>query len=274
MGTVTAMPSSNSARPETLQEIDARITKTFNALTTMANGVVAGHVRSLIISGAAGCGKTYTMEHVLSTAKTAGKIEYGTIRGSMSPIGLYKELYTYCTEGQVLVIDDCDSVFSDLDSLNLLKAALDTSLVRKVYWNKESSILAEEGIDRNFEFDGACVFCTNIDFQAEIDRETKMSTHYSALLSRSIYVDLGIHSKLETFVRISQVALTEQFLKDNDISKEQSSKIVKWIYKNLKKMRSISIRTVLQMAAIIKTEKNWEELAEVVMLRTKGRNDD
>lgn len=268
----SVVPMPNRPIEEPLSEINTRITKTFNALTTMARGVVAGHVRSLIVSGAAGCGKTHTMEHELSKAKLAGKIEYDTIRGTMSAIGLYQALYENCTAGQVLVIDDCDSVFADLEALNLLKASLDTSPVRKVSWNKESSVLDAASIPRSFEFDGACVFCTNVDFQYEVDRESKMSAHYNALISRSIYIDLGIHSKRETFVRIQQVALTPEFLKVNAISKDQSTEIVKWIYEHLKNMRAVSIRTVLQLASIAKTEKNWKELAEVTMLRTKGRS--
>jgi hypothetical protein len=269
------MPVIEAAPPpelESLKDIDARIRRTFNALEIMAHGIVSGNIRSLIISGAAGCGKTHTMEEELSKGQKEGNIEYTTIRGTMSAIGLYKELWNHANAGQVLVVDDCDAIFSDLDALNLLKAALDTSLVRRVHWNKESSVLEAEGIPRSFEFDGAMAFITNIDFGFEVEKESKMSPHYGALLSRSIYVDLGIHTKREVLVRIGQVAFTEEFLRVNKLTAKQAKEIVGWLKEHLTKMRVISIRSVLQLAALVKTQPDdWRDLAEVVMLSSKGR---
>ena len=46
---------------ETVAEIDTRIRSTFDVLEQVAQGVISGHVRSVIVSGAAGCGKTYTL---------------------------------------------------------------------------------------------------------------------------------------------------------------------------------------------------------------------
>ena len=252
---------------EPVAQIDARIKKTFSALTRVTSGIIQGHLRSAIVSGAAGCGKTYTLEKELSAAARAGTINYQTIKGSMSPIGLYKTLFECQREGSVLLIDDCDSVFEDLDALNLLKAALDTGYTRMVHWNKESHILAGEGLERQFEFDGAAMFVTNIDFAHEVNRESKMSPHYAALLDRSIYVDLGIHSKREVLVRIGQVIYTPEFLANNKIAKAEAKEMLLWLEKNLTKLRSVSIRTILQLASLVKTDGHWKELAEVVMLK-------
>jgi len=254
---------------ESLDQIDARIKNTFTVLVKVARGLIEGNIRSVIVSGAAGCGKTYTLEHELTNAENEELISYDSVKGAMSPIGLYRKLWENREEGRVLVIDDCDSIFGDLDALNLLKAALDTTKHRKVHWNKESRILDEEGIDRSFEFDGAVVFITNIDFTAEIEQEKRMTPHYKALLSRCMYVDLGIHSKREILVRITQVMFSKQFLRDNRLGREHAQDMFKWLNKNLERVRALSIRTILQLAALVKTDADWVTLANTIMLKRR-----
>lgn len=254
---------------ESLDQIDARIKNTFTVLVKVARGLIEGNIRSVIVSGAAGCGKTYTLEHELTNAENEELISYDSVKGAMSPIGLYRKLWENREEGRVLVIDDCDSIFGDLDALNLLKAALDTTKHRKVHWNKESRILDEEGIDRSFEFDGAVVFITNIDFTAEIEQEKRMTPHYKALLSRCMYVDLGIHSKREILVRITQVMFSKQFLRDNRLGREHAQEMFKWLNKNLERVRALSIRTILQLAALVKTDADWVTLANTIMLKRR-----
>lgn len=250
-----------------MAEIDARIRKTFDALTKVTQGVINGHLRSVIVSGAPGCGKTFTLERELGAGQTANKIKYGSIKGTMSAIVLYQKLYECQTKGSVLLIDDCDEIFGDLESLNILKAALDTGDTRMVHYGKESNILAEAGITSPFEFDGSVMFVTNIDFVAEIARGSKMSAHYEALVDRAIYVDLGIHSKREVLVRIGQVVFTPEFLRDNNLTTVEAKAMMAWLNTHQKKLRTISIRTILQLAALVKTDGHWQDLAEVVMLQ-------
>lgn len=251
---------------EPFSDINDRITKTFRVLGKVAEGIVDGNIRATIVSGAAGCGKTYTMDGILSRAQSEGRIEYHTIRGAMSAIALYRELYNVREEGQVLVIDDCDSIFADLDALNLLKAALDTSKVRRVCWNKESRILDDYGIDREFEFNGAVVFITNIDFTAEVEAGKKMSPHYKALMRRCMYVDLGIHSRREILVRIGQVVFSKGFLRDNGISKDEAKRLMAWLTRNLDRVRVLSIGTMIQLAQLAQDDE-WEMMAENIILK-------
>lgn len=263
--------SQNSAQSnvvaETMAEIDARIKHTFAVLNKVANGVIDGYIKAAIISGAAGCGKTYTLEAALTKAQREGKIRYESVKGSMSAIGLYRSLFECSGEDSVLVIDDCDSIFGDIDALNLLKAALDTGKTRKVHWNKESKVLNDEGIPRSFEFQGSVVFITNIDFAKEIERDGKMSPHYEALLSRTMYLDLGIHSKREVLVRISQVVYSDTFLKENRVTKDAAKDMMAWLTANLPRIRVLSIRTILQLVTLVKTDGDWKDMAEAILLR-------
>ena len=254
---------------EKMSDIDARIRHTFAVLNKVAQGVINGHIQAAIVSGAAGCGKTYTLETALVDAEGNDRIRYQSVKGAMSAIGLYRQLFECSEPGSVLVIDDCDSIFSDLDALNLLKAALDTGKSRKVHWNKESRILDGEGVPRMFEFKGAVLFITNIDFSAEIEAEKKMTPHYKALLSRCLYIDLGIHSKREVLVRIGQVVYSDEFLGENDLKREQATLMMAWVTSNLNRVRVLSIRTILQLASLVKSDRDWASMANAIMLRTR-----
>lgn len=252
---------------ESMDAIDARIKHTFRVLDKVASGIINRHIKSAIISGAPGCGKTYSLEKALAAAASRGEIRYETVKGSMSSIGLYRCLWECSGEDCVLVIDDCDSIFSDIDALNLLKAALDTGKNRRVHWNKESRVLSDEDIPRSFEFQGAVVFITNVDFAREIEREVKMSPHYDALLSRSLYLDMGIHSKREVLVRIAQVIYSENFIRENGVSKEAAREMMGWLTTNLARVRVLSIRTILQLVQLVKTDGDWRDMAEAIILR-------
>ena len=293
--TPDAVETAGEERRESFPQIHKRIMHTFGVLNKVAQGVIGGHIRASVVSGAAGCGKTYTMEKALKRAQSDGLIAYESVRGSMSAIGLYRELWrasgeyrpmggsgeedeesgedTNYGDGKhhVLLIDDCDSIFADLDALNLLKAALDTTKTRRVHWNKESRVLDEEGVPRNFEFNGAVVFITNIDFQSEIDADKKMSPHYAALMSRCMYVDLGIHTKREIFVRISQVVFSKEFLKESGLKTEQAKEMMEWLRLHVDRVRTLSIRTILQLASLVKTDPDWQAMAEVIMLKKASR---
>jgi hypothetical protein len=111
------------------------------------------------------------------------------------------------------------------------------------------------------------VFITNIDFAKEVERETKMSPHYEALLSRSMYVDLGIHNRREVLVRVGQVIYSDTFLKENGITKEAAKEMMAWLTANLARVRVLSIRTILQLVQLVKTDGSWQDMAEAIMLK-------
>jgi hypothetical protein len=256
---------------EGMAEINERISHVFRVLNKVSLGIIRGHIRSAIVSGAAGCGKTYSLESAFTKAEAAGTIVFRPVNGAMSAVNLYKLLYECNGENHVLQIDDCDSIYSDLEALNLLKAALDTGKKRMVHWNKESNVLDNDGIPRSFEFKGSVVFITNCDFVREIDRESKMSVHFSALMSRCMYVDMGIHNKNEIFVRMMQVVRSDEFLKNNGLTLTAANEMIKWLHVNLAKVRVLSIRTIIQLVGLVKTDGHWQDMAEVLMLEKRSR---
>ena len=54
--------------PETDDEIKARLTKTFRVYDKITKGIINKKIRSSIVVGASGCGKTYSAEKALMEA--------------------------------------------------------------------------------------------------------------------------------------------------------------------------------------------------------------
>ena len=132
----------------------------FEILDDMTKALVRGDIRSLIVTGPPGVGKSYGVEEQLNKGSLFGdmagqKRRFEVVKGAMTALGLYAKLYQYSAKGDVVVFDDCDSVLLDDLSLNLLKAALDSGKKRMIYWNAESNKLRAEGIPDSFEFKGS-----------------------------------------------------------------------------------------------------------------------
>ncbi|CAM0061533.1 unknown function [Vibrio phage F86] len=256
---------------ETIEQIEERITEAFDAMDIFTVGAIAGHVKSLIISGAAGVGKTFTLEKELNQAEEDGQIDFKKVAGTCSGIGLFTKLWECRKPGSVLLLDDVD-VFKDEDQLNLLKAALDTGDERWVSWMKASSYLEDKGIEQEFLFEGTVIFISNKDFDRELQANTKLSPHFDALISRSIYLDLGVHTKEEIMVRIKQVVANTSMLENVGIDAEQIGELLAWIETHMLELRTLSLRTCLQIANMMLTSPNkWEMLAKMTMLSKKRK---
>lgn len=261
---------SNPVAPtRSVEELKKIIAERFDIMGVITDGVISGNIRSLMISGAAGVGKTYELEQRLDAALLADKIK-GThlIKGSVSAIGLYCTLFENRKKGQVLILDDAD-VFDDEQTMNILKGALDTSVTRKICWNKASSYLADAGIPQSFNYEGQVVFLTNIDVETAIEKNNKNAPHLKALVSRSVFLDLGIHTNEQILIRIEQVLATSKMASDLKLSPAECAQLVGWMQQNINKMRSVSLRSVIQAAGFMKTTSDWQRIANATML--KGR---
>jgi hypothetical protein len=183
----------------------------------------------------------------------------------MSAIGLYAKLYQYADKDNVIVFDDCDSVLLDDLSLNILKAALDSKKTRRIHWNTDSYKLRNEGIPDSFEFKGSAIFITNIKFDNV--KSKKLRDHLEALESRCHYIDLTIDSERDKMLRIKQI-VGDGMLDEYQISQEKKDDIVDFIDINKKRLRELSLRTVLKVADLAKAfPDRWEAMAENTVMK-------
>jgi len=249
---------------ESDDEIIERIRERFDMLKDMTKAVKKGDVRAMIVSGPPGVGKSHGVEEVLDRYKMMEQLgadsKYTVVKGAMSPIGLYVKLHDYKDKDNVIVFDDCDAIFEEPLALNILKAALDSKKTRTIHWNTDSFKLRNEGVPNSFEFKGSAIFITNLDFR-DI-KSKKIRSHLEALESRCHYMDLTITTEREKMLRIKQVirdGMLDTYKLDDEIKEE----IIDFVDINKKRLRELSLRTVLKVADLaVAFPTKWEAMAE------------
>jgi len=261
-----------AAAARTDEQILAELEERFSVMSILTKGVVHRNVRALTITGAPGVGKTYTVESILHDAKEMQNINYEIVRGTLSALNLYMLAYKFRNEGDVIVLDDADSIFHDEEALNILKGMCDSSATRRISYMKEAWQLAEADIPKSFEFSGSIIFISNLDFQRFVDEQgmNKNAQHFEALMSRSMYLDLRLHSRSEIGVWVEHIAKSTRIFAREGLTEEQGEQVLSFLRKYRDGLRELSIRTLLKTSQLVKTDENWERLAKVILV--KGRN--
>jgi predicted AAA+ superfamily ATPase len=258
---------------ETDEEAMDRIASRFQILDEMSAACINSDIRAMIVSGPPGVGKSFGVEQQLEKAsmfdKIAGKkLRYEVVKGAMTALGLYAQLYRYSDKKNVLVFDDCDSVFGDELALNILKAALDSGKRRRICWNSDSRLLRDEGIPNSFNFNGSAIFITNLKF--ENVRSKKLQDHLEALESRCHFIDLTIDTQRDKMLRIRQVDRDAEggLFADYNFQNGEGAEVLDFMQTNQKKLREMSIRMALKLADLIKiSPRNWKALAESTCMK-------
>ena len=251
-----------------------RIKTRFDILDDMSRATIGGDIRAMIVSGPPGVGKSYGVEQQMEKASlfdqlTNSRCRFEVVKGAMTALGLYAVLYKYSDAKNVLVFDDCDSVFADDLALNILKAALDSGKTRKICWNSDSSLLNREGIPNSFEFKGSAIFITNLKF--ENIKSKKLQDHLEALQSRCHFLDLTIDNDRDKMLRIKQVDrdCPNGLFGDYKFKNNEGDMIFNFMEENAHKLREVSMRMALKIADLFKIQKNdnWKMLAESTCMR-------
>jgi hypothetical protein len=261
-----------SSVEQTVEETDAaiieRLRVRFDQLEDMTKAVKSGAIRAMIVSGPPGVGKSHGVEKVLDRyqmIETLGGIKkYEVVKGAMSAIGLYVKLYKYSAKDCVIVFDDCDSIFSDELSLNILKAALDSKKRRMIHWNTDSHKLRNEGVPDQFCFEGSAIFITNLKFDKA---RGKIREHLAALESRCHYMDLTINTEREKLLRIRQIT-ADGMLADYGFDSAVVEQIIEFVEQNRARLRELSLRTVVKIADLVAAFPNtWRAYAENTVMK-------
>jgi len=178
----------------------------FSNLERLTKMVGRGIQPSLVITGGAGLGKTYLVKKTLTDMGLEEAKQFVHFKGRATAAGLFVTLYE--NSDKIIVLDDCDSVFKDMDAVNMLKAALDSYDTRKLSYISTKPLKDAYGdpVPRHFEFTGKIIFISNIS-QSKLD---------DAIKSRSFVSDISMNTK-QMFKRIDD-------LKD-DIEKKIPSEV-------------------------------------------------
>lgn len=276
---------------ETDDEIRNRLIERFEILQQLTRDVAIGSNKGLVIWGASGVGKSFEVEAALNRDSLIDKLafnagaddqdsrridrqghfkpRYQIVKGYSTAPALYTTLYEYSESNETLVFDDCDSVLGDETSLNLLKAALDTSNRRIIQWRSNSRNATDA--PNSFEFKGAVIFITNINFEKIVGKGTsKLCPHLEAIMSRCLCLDLTIDTNREKLIRIDHVCRDLRMLElQHGLDPIQVEEVLAWTSTNANKFRELSLRKVGQLATLRKSNQNWQRVAEITLLRQR-----
>lgn len=257
------------AKEETDEEVKNRLRSRFQILNEMTKAVKRGDVTALIVSGAPGVGKSHGIEQVMQYYETLEMLgmerKHEFVKGNMSAIGLYVKLYNMREKDNVLIFDDCDAIFEDVLSLNILKAALDSKPKRTINWNTDSHKLRSEDIPDSFTFEGGAIFITNVKFSNI--RSKKLRDHIEALESRCHYLDLTIDTPRDKMLRIEQV-IEDGMLDQYDFDDDMITTVMEYIENNKDKFRELSLRTVVKLIDLVRAfPETWQDVAVLTLMR-------
>jgi hypothetical protein len=218
---------------------------------------------SVVVSGAGGLGKTYTVRQALQHSGLEDftlNTEEGTeidrsnsfvfIKGFSTPKALYRSLYA--NNNSVIVYDDCDSILGNDVALNILKAGLDSYDKRVISWGAENRG-KDDDLPQQFEFTGQIIFITNLPAD-DIDQSIR---------SRSLMVDVSMTTQ-ETVDRMGEIIRKRSFLPEYSMEIKNDSLAFIDLYKDSAK--ELSLRTLITICKIRSEfgDQDWMRMAEYI----------
>lgn len=274
------------------------INERFAAAGRFVKAVIAGAVKSTILYGTGGVGKTY---EVTKRLDMAGKVQYNEdknqpanllgkegggegdeeveeqpeegvkstnydwikVTGYMSTPEVYKLMFEH--NGKTLVFDDCDRVLQDGNTVNLFKGALDTSGDGTIFYGTKSGVKSEGGgkLPKSFQFTGKAIFISNLS-NDQVPQPIK---------SRALRADLTM-SPQQTIERLKFIAKNQKtgeltnlhFKGVPSYTHKEMSDIIDFLDKHKNNTSDLNVRTVGAMLAIKKIAdaegEDWRKDAE------------
>lgn len=244
--------------PQELNIIN-KISQNLSSTMQILDCIVDHHnpINSMIVSGAPGTGKSWNIKNKLQHLHNQGMINLSACTGKSSTGGLYEALYNARHKYSVLLLDDVE-VFDSEDKINILKAALDTNPIRNISWMTRTS----SHLPQSFDFHGAVIFITNNNIKEDLKKNSNLSVHLNAILSRSIFVDLEIHDKMTIKLHVLNVLINSPMLKSLKLNEHQINEIIHFIHHYGESINDLSLRTpVLLSGLITKFPQQWQNIA-------------
>ncbi|MBT8567386.1 ATP-binding protein [Polynucleobacter paneuropaeus] len=239
-----------------IQEDFSDLEQRYASVESYIEKMSQGSLRSLIINGPPGVGKTFSVESYLKK-HALGK--YKLVAGHMTTLSLYGNLYHYRDAGSVLVLDDIDSVLSKIEGVNILKAAMDTKPCRRINWESPSGLLNKLNLPTAFDFKGSVILISNIGFGSA---GGKIGAHLDALKDRSYSLTIANNSRESLFKQLRFMVMQKNLLGSFSLSAKQIQDILEYVESNMELLPKISLRVAIKLAQLVKeSPDNWNQMA-------------
>lgn len=221
----------------------------FDTARITALAVSNGKIKSFVLAGPAGVGKSFGIEKAL---KDRQNIVF--VGGHVSNGGLYTILFNNRFNDKTIVFDDSDSILQSEISLGLLKHALESKPIRHIAWVSQARLKNYDGseLPPDFDFEASIIFLSNLNLSQIAEKNTKLSPHIEAIISRSVYLDAYkiFDSPRAFLVRINE--LKGYIFKAEKINPTGASIISEFINTHYLELRELSLRLIVKLSQIYK----------------------
>jgi len=254
--------------------VEFDVNERFTFLADYVDMVAQREMKSMMVVGEGGLGKSYTVmsqlaknglkefsvhseDFEIGSSMNEGSMKktFVVVKGYSTPKGLFRTLYE--NRNRLVVFDDCDSILRDDVASNLLKAALDSYDKRIVTWNAES--FGESDLPKSFEFTGAVIFISNM----------PMHKVPQPIISRSAPADVSM-SRVEIISRMRQIVAEGEFM--SDVSMLFKTEALDFIASHLNnpQVKTINLRTLIMVTTNRKCKpERWQRLSLSAMMAAR-----
>jgi hypothetical protein len=241
-------------------EQEAAISQHYNSIANIVGAFAKGGLgkRGLIINGPAGGGKT---EVVRQTLDAAGS-KYHLLKGTLSAPELFIRIYKHAKDSnQILVIDDTDVCFNDVEMSDILKAALDPSS-GEMFYGKRSHYLRHDGVPQEFRCEGRIILISNKPLK--VDKMSVLAQQrINPVVDRCLYVPAGLNDEWTAVaMRLLYTAGRIRDLADSTVDVAVKDAIVDFITTEYERFGGITFRSIQTCLDMYKVDPaNWRQLA-------------
>lgn len=250
----------------------------FGHMSTLVQVLARGRIKSLLVYGGPGIGKTFVVTQTLKNEGLHPGNGYNVVKGKITTAALYQTLYLH-REGGVLMFDDTDSVWGDQEAANILKAALDSYDTRMLSWysartvnisklsrddkeefykNLDKQIEDDPSNSRikfpsEFEYKGQILFISNLPYE-KFDE---------AVLNRSAKIDMTL-TQDQLFQRMEGIL---EHLGEKGVDMSVKREILGFIKGSVKsgQLKMASMRTYVAAENVyLSGVDNWREMLDYV----------
>jgi hypothetical protein len=213
-----------------------------------------GEFDTMLCAGPPAGGKSFLAEQQF----TAAKRRYKRIR--VNAVKLVEVLHKYRHKQYAVLLDECDGAWSSIPQMNILKDVLDSHNKREVYDAKLGHFTVEAAV--------ALACNSNIFDPALTGFESKCHEHIRAILTRCNQHHPMTFDPVQQFHFSCWLATDGASLMRNltdrnsrQLKLTQINEVLEWFADNFRKLNSVSIRTLLDVAKLRLISEQWTELA-------------
>lgn len=232
----------------------AEVSDYFKPQEQIIDMVAKGYSNACVIKGSGGIGKTYLtltkLEKVKEQMEKEGKtlnVEYNSTYST--PLALYIYLYEHNDENTIIVIDDCEGIFTNPVSISIMKSATWTiNGNRNINYLTTSDKLEttdKKGnkvrVPNNFNFKSRLAILVNT---------LEDNEELNALVTRAIYTELNF--SFEQLIKI-MYGITKKPYKD--LTLEERNEVMAYIKENSNEATDLNFRTLIKAYDIYRYAK-------------------